>query len=60
MEEQKCIVCGRAFPAGLHIMGCLICFPCAKMLLRGTVSRQARRRLARLCAEPLLRAGQEI
>ena len=34
-REEKCILCGGAFPAGLHIMGCLICFPCERRLLRG-------------------------
>ena len=60
MEEETCIVCGRAFPAGLHILGCLICFPCEKQLLRGAASRQTRRSLGRLYAEPLLRARQEV
>lgn len=30
----KCLLCGRESFTGLHVMGCLICFPCEKMLLR--------------------------
>ena len=46
MKENACILCGRAYPAGLLILGCLICFPCEKRLLRGRVSPERRRRLA--------------
>ena len=45
MQEDTCIVCGRTYPAGLHILGCLICFPCEKRLLGGAVSARRRRRL---------------
>ncbi len=33
MPGQKCILCGKEYPAGLHVLGCLICFPCEKKLL---------------------------
>ncbi len=33
MRQNTCILCGRAYPTGLMIMGCLICFPCEKRLL---------------------------
>lgn len=46
--EEKCILCGRSFPTGLHIMGCLICFPCEKRLLRGMTPTLRRRRLCRI------------
>ena len=48
MKEDKCILCGRAFPTGLHVMGCLICFPCEKRLLGPCVPDTGRRGLARL------------
>lgn len=48
MQENRCILCGRAFPTGLQIMGCLICFPCEKRLLRGAAPRGTRRKLCRL------------
>ena len=48
MNEDTCILCGRAFPAGLHIMGCLICFPCEKRMLWSALPRPRRRRLCRL------------
>ena len=48
MKEERCILCGRAFPTGLHIMGCLICFPCEKELLRLPVAPGRRRRLCRM------------
>ena len=46
--EEKCILCGRPFPTGLHIMGCLICFPCEKRLLHGVTPVLRRRRLCRI------------
>lgn len=33
MRQEKCILCGEAYPTGLQIMGCLICFRCEKRLL---------------------------
>lgn len=48
MQEERCILCGRSFPLGLHVMGCLICFPCEKRMLGGLVSPRRRRRLCRL------------
>lgn len=59
MEEQKCILCGRAFPTGLHIMGCLLCFPCEKRLLSGALPPR-RRRLCRLYRESRLQAGPNL
>ena len=52
MKEDACILCGRAYPAGLQILGCLICFPCEKRLLRGWISPARRRRLARIYRGP--------
>ena len=49
-REEKCILCGGAFPAGLHIMGCLICFPCEKRLLWGGLPPARQARLCRLYA----------
>lgn len=48
MGETTCILCGRNDPVGLHVMGCLICFPCEKRLLSGTPDSHRRRRLLRL------------
>ena len=48
MQENACILCGRAFPTGLHIMGCLICFPCEKRMLWNELPPRRRRRLPRL------------
>ena len=50
MNEEKCILCGRAFPLGLNIMGCLICFSCEKRLLNVEIHTKRRRRLCRLYA----------
>lgn len=33
IKQQRCLLCGQEYPAGLHVMGCLICFPCEKRLL---------------------------
>ena len=44
-REEKCILCGGAFPAGLHIMGCLICFSCERKLVHSSISPLRRRRL---------------
>lgn len=55
MLEDKCILCGRPYPAGLHILGCLICFPCEKKLIRGAMPLRRRRRLLRIYQE----AGRE-
>ncbi|MEG0491934.1 MAG: sigma factor G inhibitor Gin [Clostridia bacterium] len=52
MTQQKCLLCGKEYPMGLHVMGCLICFPCEKSLLNGTVNtlpkRNARLQLTKL------------
>ncbi len=48
MTLETCLLCGRTFPAGLHIMGCLICFPCEKRILESRVPTRRRRRLSRL------------
>ena len=48
MKEDACILCGQAFPTGLHVLGCLICFPCEKKMLSGALSPVTRRRLCRL------------
>ncbi len=48
MKEAKCILCGRSYPAGLHILGCLICFPCEKQMLNGNLSPARRKKLCRL------------
>ncbi len=52
MNQQKCLLCGQEYPTGLHVMGCLICFPCEKRLLSAPVAelprRGKRRRLLRL------------
>ena len=42
---MECIVCGKSFPAGLHIFNCLICFPCEKRLLRCAQEEADGRRL---------------
>ncbi len=51
MPGQKCILCGKEYPTGLHILGCLICFPCEKKLLVPDgvqrLSAQRRRALGR-------------
>lgn len=51
MQKDTCILCGQAYPAGLHILGCLICFPCEKRLLRFPASGRTVRRMRRLYAE---------
>ena len=48
MKEEICLLCGRSFPLGLHIMGCLICFPCEKRLLSSALPSRQRKRLCRL------------
>lgn len=48
MKEETCILCRRPAALGLHIMGCVICFPCEKALVRGAVSAPRRRRLMKL------------
>ncbi len=60
MEEQRCIVCGRTFPTGLHVLGCLICFPCERRLLLPLAPPRVRHGLRRLCGEPLLHGRQEV
>ena len=44
----------REYPAGLHVMGCLICFPCERKLLHPEttpIPRPVRLRLNRLYRE---------
>ena len=48
MKGETCILCGRAFPAGLHILGCLICFPCEKRMLWNALTPARRSGLCRL------------
>jgi len=48
MKEDKCILCGKTFPTGLHVMGCLICFPCEKMLVHSIMPPRRRKRLCRI------------
>lgn len=48
MENERCILCGRPYPAGLSVMGCLICFPCEKALLGRRLPTRKRRRLCRI------------
>ncbi len=48
MNEDRCILCGRSFPTGLNILGCLICFPCERQLLGRAVPGGKRRRLLRI------------
>ena len=47
MIQQRCLLCGHEYSTGLHVMGCLICFPCEKRLL-GEVIPNDRRRLLKL------------
>ena len=50
-KPQRCLLCGREYPAGLHVMGCLICFPCERRLLHpetAPIPRPVRLRLNRL------------
>lgn len=48
MEEVRCLLCGKTCAAGLHIMGCLICFHCEKRMLgsRASLRIPARKRRA--------------
>jgi len=50
MFPDRCMLCGRSYPTGLHILGCFLCFPCEKALLNPiytqTLSPRKRRRLA--------------
>ena len=48
MKEEQCILCGQAYPAGLQIMGCLICFPCEKRILWNAYAPRRLRGLRRL------------
>lgn len=50
MEKETCILCGRPCSLGLHVMGCLICFPCEKRLVRSCVPPRRGKRLIRLYA----------
>lgn len=50
--EQNCILCGKKYGTGLHIMGCFLCFRCEQALLKPGAARRLppvkRRRLAGL------------
>lgn len=51
MDRPRCLLCGRDFPTGLHIMGCFLCFPCEKQLMRTAacqMAKPARQRLLQL------------
>ena len=48
MKKETCILCGRAFSTGLHILGCLICFPCEKKMLSALPLKRKRRRLCKI------------
>lgn len=50
MEKETCILCSRPCSLGLHVMGCLICFPCEKRLVRSCVPPRRGKRLIRLYA----------
>ena len=60
MKENTCILCGREYPTGLHIMGCLICFPCEKRLLENRVFSFRRRRLAKLYPVQEMEPGSAV
>lgn len=44
VKQQKCLLCGQEYSTGLHVMGCLICFPCEKRLLNATVEQMPKKR----------------
>ncbi len=51
MNRHCCLLCGQPYPTGLSIMGCFLCFPCEKRLMRSAaaqVPRQTRNRLLQL------------
>lgn len=54
MEKETCILCGEKVFAGLHVMGCLICFPCEKRLVHGIASPQTVRKMRAVhaCVSP--------
>lgn len=60
MEDETCILCGQSYPAGLHVLGCLICFPCERRLTRGCVPTRGRKGLCRLYAPSPLRGGGQL
>lgn len=60
MPEDRCLICGKRYPAGLHILGCLICFPCERRLMRLAAPPEKRRRLCRLYAPAALRGGGQV
>ena len=45
MLNEKCILCGRRYPTGLHILGCLICFSCEKRLIASAMPVRRQKRL---------------
>lgn len=53
--NERCILCGRTSPTGLHVLGCLICFSCERALLQPHAYRKAalltRSRLPRAALE---------
>lgn len=53
-QDNRCLLCGKAHAAGMHIGGCLLCFECERKLLApGAALRLSRRR------RQLLRLYQE-
>ncbi len=48
MNKDTCILCHRPAALGLHILGCLICFPCEKKLVNSALPPRRRSRLLRL------------
>ncbi len=48
MQNDRCILCGQPYSTGLHILGCLICFPCEHTMLHKQMPRNKRRRLLRI------------
>lgn len=59
IQFERCLLCGRESPTGLHVMGCLLCFSCEKKLLAApalSMSRRKRHGLLRLYGEPNARA----
>lgn len=59
MKQQRCLLCGHEYPTGLHIMGCLICFPCEKRIL-SEASEPPRARVAPRALLKLYRGGAAV
>ncbi len=54
MEKEKCILCGASAGTGLHVLGCLICFPCEKRLVHGLIGKQTMANVCHLYASARL------